>query len=496
MDKVLRLFEDETLDLPLDALMRHSLAVLGMTGTGKSNTVARIFEQLMGFGVPGVIVDIANEYWGLKEKFGIIVAGSSSPHTDIIITDPAQAAALAVWSLRERMPVILSLRNYKPDMRYEVLLAYMDALWEEAAKIRRPYKIFLEEAHNWVPQSGKAPTTDILTTIATEGRKDGLSLVVIGQRSARIDKNVLTQCGIVILHRLWMANDLNVFNDTFGRLKWLRQKVVELSDGSAVLASDKGVHEVRVLLRETYHAGYTPGVDTVDEASPPALTDISQSVLDALRDMLNEPRKAAGPDRAVQLAKENEQLRQQNAEMEEAMQMLREEIERLSKLQVIMPETLTVDMVNVHPVSLASAAPAPAAVAELLDKLPPMITAPAQIDTQFSQSAINWQKKLFDQILNDVRNAIPMHRQILAYLISHPTGTFSRSDLARRTGYSEATLRGRQFTTLIEDDLIQRYREGSWVMFSAQNTQSYLAQKFLALDPHDMMQQLLTACTN
>lgn len=486
--RMLRLFEDEAHDISLREQFRNSIAVLGMTRMGKSNTVARLFEQLAGYGVPGVIVDISNEYWGLKQKYGVIIAGSNSAHTDIIITDPAQAAALAVWSLREGVSVILSLRNYKPDMRYEVVNAYLEALWKEEGYLRRNYKIFLEEARNWAPQQGKAPTSDILTTIATEGLKDGLSLVVIGLRPAQIDKNILTQCGIVILHRLWMANDLNVFNDTFGRTKWLRQKVIELKPGDAIISRDSGVAEVRVLRRETFHAGYTPGVDTAVDEAPP-LTELSPEMLLSLRDMLAvSPKAAPSRDREAELIKENQQYLRQIETLESEVERLGEEVERLSKLSVHMPDTLTVETMTV---SQVMAAPTTPSVILAPETPPSQITAAASYS---NKGGVTLQDRRFSKILSRVQSSIPMHKAVLSYLLHHPDQEVSRSELARRTGYNETTLRGRPFRHLINEGLIQRTLHRSWVRFRATDTRAYLIEQFPLLDADVMIQRLMAAC--
>jgi len=53
--------------------------------------------------------------------------------------------------------------------------------------------------------------SDVLVMIATEGRKRGLGIVMVGQRSARIDKDVLSQAGILMLHRVRHPADMGVY---------------------------------------------------------------------------------------------------------------------------------------------------------------------------------------------------------------------------------------------------------------------------------------------
>jgi DNA helicase HerA-like ATPase len=78
-----------------------------------------------------------------------------------------------------------------------------------------PFMLVVEEAHNFCPQSGPAITSPILRTIASEGRKFGLGLTVVSQRPAKVDKNVLSQCGTQILLKVTNPNDLKAVIASF-----------------------------------------------------------------------------------------------------------------------------------------------------------------------------------------------------------------------------------------------------------------------------------------
>jgi DNA helicase HerA-like ATPase len=107
----LNIFQDGQIDLAIEALLGESVAVLGIKGSGKSNSAAVLAEELLGAGLPLCIVDIAGEYWGLKERYQVLVAGRSA-HVDIEL-DPTGGAALAEFSLRHSVPVILDLSGLR-----------------------------------------------------------------------------------------------------------------------------------------------------------------------------------------------------------------------------------------------------------------------------------------------------------------------------------------------------------------------------------------------
>lgn len=90
---MLHLLRDEPTPIDIDDLLGERIAVLGMSGQGKSNTAAVLCEELLAAGLPLAIIDTAGEYWGLKEKYPILIAGQSA-QADIEIA-PTQTAPLA-----------------------------------------------------------------------------------------------------------------------------------------------------------------------------------------------------------------------------------------------------------------------------------------------------------------------------------------------------------------------------------------------------------------
>lgn len=65
----------------------------------------------------------------------------------------------------------------------------------------------IDEAHNFCPSGASTLAKEILIRWAKEGRQPGLSLVVASQQAAAIDKEILTQCGIRIVHRITSRDD-------------------------------------------------------------------------------------------------------------------------------------------------------------------------------------------------------------------------------------------------------------------------------------------------
>ena len=68
--------------------------------------------------------------------------------------------------------------------------------------------LVIDEAHNFCPSGKSTLSKEILVRWAKEGRQPGLSLLVASQQPAAIDPEILTQCGIRVVHRITSLDDM------------------------------------------------------------------------------------------------------------------------------------------------------------------------------------------------------------------------------------------------------------------------------------------------
>lgn len=92
-----------------------------------------------------------------------------------------------------------------------IAAAVLDRLWARRAH-RHPVLVVVDEAHNICPPDADDPLTALATergvSIAGEGRKFGLHLLVASQRPLKVHENVLSQCDSLVLMRMNSAGDL------------------------------------------------------------------------------------------------------------------------------------------------------------------------------------------------------------------------------------------------------------------------------------------------
>ena len=212
-----------------DHMIGQPLAEVGIRNSGKSYQAGKICEDLCEVNQPFIVIDPEGEYWTLRERYPVIVAAVGKVvgrpegyRADLILTVDS-APVLARRVVEKGYSLILDLRNATMAESYEVLGAFLEALYECEAEFNRPLVLIMEEAHVLVPEIGrvrlpgikKAQDRVIYWTyeIAARGRHRGLGYICIARRAAEVAKAVLSQCPNRIIFKLVDPADLG----------WLRQ---------------------------------------------------------------------------------------------------------------------------------------------------------------------------------------------------------------------------------------------------------------------------------
>src|SRR6266545_4481919 len=130
----------------------------------------------------------------------------------------------------------INLKGVPPDIQELVVNRLATAMFE-LRKVGRipPMMLVVEEAHNFCPQVGQVASSKVFRTLASEGRKFGLGLVVITQRAAKVDKNVLSQCNTQIILKVTNPNDLKaIIASVEGLTTAMAEEISRLPIGVAI----------------------------------------------------------------------------------------------------------------------------------------------------------------------------------------------------------------------------------------------------------------------
>jgi DNA helicase HerA-like ATPase len=105
-----------------------------------------------------------------------------------------------------------------------------------------PIMIVCEEAHNYIPRDGGAEyksSKKSIERIAKEGRKYGLSLMVVSQRPSEVSESVFAQCNNFVALRLTNQNDQSYIKNLLpDSTKSIGEILPNLGAGECILVGD------------------------------------------------------------------------------------------------------------------------------------------------------------------------------------------------------------------------------------------------------------------
>lgn len=195
----------------------------------------------------------------------------------------------ASWIGHDRPITILDVSDVPVDILSVVVgtmlrLIYDVLLWAENLPVSgraQPLLIVLEEAHRFVGEGGATAAHRIVSTIAKEGRKHGVGLMVVSQRPVEIDTAILSQCGTMVALRTANTADRQrvaaALPDELGNLSGL---VPALRTGEALIVGEAMRIPTRVRIRRArnkpvgndpdlpaaWEAGKRPDIDAYRQA--------------------------------------------------------------------------------------------------------------------------------------------------------------------------------------------------------------------------------------
>jgi len=264
-------------ELPVEALVQ-TFAFIGIRGSGKTSGATELAEKFTEEGLPWTALDPTGVWWGLRAgKDGdprggfkeVVVIGG--PHGDIPL-ERSDGEKIAEAIVGSNVCAVI-------DLKYESKTAYRTFVADFCEKLGRldppePRHIFIEEAPEFVPQKPKGRAMQAAHAAVNKliclGRNSGYGASLISQRSATIDKDVLSQCENVFAFRSPHNLDRKAFKD------WISGKVFDGTDFSKFLSDLAALNSgaawfwspswlstfkrILFLRRNTFHPGETRSV--------------------------------------------------------------------------------------------------------------------------------------------------------------------------------------------------------------------------------------------
>ncbi len=273
----------ETLELPNEA-GTWTFAILAIKGAGKTYGACDLAEEMVKNNIPIVALDGLGIWWGLrvgvkgKQGLPIVVFGGQhqdlpiplkfGKNTKIKIVDEDRLRLMVAAILEAGINAVLDTSEFSKSMQRRMVATFVLELNHLNAHYGVRH-VFIEEADMWCPQRGMtgdvAVSAGAIDDLVRRGGNFNLGCTLITQRSAVLNKDVLTQanCLIVlrILHKLdkdavktWVESVAHPKDPKI--MKWF-DSLRELKNGEAYVwkpENPKIFKQIKFRKRETLHA--------------------------------------------------------------------------------------------------------------------------------------------------------------------------------------------------------------------------------------------------
>lgn len=261
----------DTFRLPPEAVTETFL-VLGQRGSGKTNTAAVIAEELFYAGAPFAVLTPIDVWWGLKagangKDAGLPIYIFGGEHGDLPLSAD-NGRLMADILIDTRISCVICTQGFSGGERARFVRDFALRLLN---KNRQPLHLIVEEADAFIPQrpyKGEEEMLGAMDRLIRWGRSpSAIGGTFITQRSAKINKDVSTQCSVLVAHRTAGPQDIDAIKEWFKhhsdpeKQRQVLSEISSLPKGMAFVYSPAwlehfGKHQMR--RRNTYDSAATP----------------------------------------------------------------------------------------------------------------------------------------------------------------------------------------------------------------------------------------------
>ncbi len=276
--------------LPIEAITQ-TFSILAKRGVGKTYTGSVHAEEMLKAGAHVVVLDPTGAWWGLRSSadgkspgFPIVILGGD--HGDVPLESTA-GETIANFVVEERVSVVLDLQLFRKNEQARFVTDFLETLYR---RNREAVHVFVDEADAFAPQRplhGQERMLGAVEDIVRRGRIKGIGATLITQRSAVLNKNVLTQTEVLIALRTIAPQDQDAIDawiqahDVQEKRETMMASLASLPIGTAWYWSPGWLDifkKVEVRERETFNSSATPKPGEV-RRTPKTLADVDLSLL-------------------------------------------------------------------------------------------------------------------------------------------------------------------------------------------------------------------------
>jgi uncharacterized protein len=214
------------------------------------------------------VVDPVGSWWGLRSSSDGKSAGLEIPifggrHADVPL-ERTGGQLIADLVVDDRPSCVLDISEFSEGDKIRFLIDFAERLYRRNTE---PLHLFLEEADDYAPQRPFREQARLLRAwenVVRRGRARGLGITLITQRSAALNKNVLTQIETLFVLRTTSPQDrkaIAAWIEYHGEERIVLDSLPRLKDGEAWVWSPqwlKTMERIQVRRRSTFDSAATP----------------------------------------------------------------------------------------------------------------------------------------------------------------------------------------------------------------------------------------------
>lgn len=334
------------LALPLDAVTQ-TIAILARRGAGKTYTASVLVEEVVGAHQPVVVLDPTGAWWGLRSSadgqhpgLPVIILGGEHGDVPLESTAGALIADLVVDHPGAYVVDLSGFGTKAEEQRFAA--AFLERLYRAKGAHREPLLLVVDEADTFAPQRPgpeQTRTLGALESIVRRGRIRGLGAVLITQRAAVLNKNVLTQTEVLVAMQTTGPQDIAAVKEwvmghaTVKEAEEFAKSLPPMERGEAWVWSPSWLRKlvrVHIRPRATFDSSKTPEAGA-RAIAPRAFADVDLAALGDRIRATAEQAKANDPTELRRRIRELEGLVKQHEQNDVATI----EVERVVEVPVL-----------------------------------------------------------------------------------------------------------------------------------------------------------------
>jgi adenylate kinase family enzyme len=219
------------------------IVVVGKSGSGKSYSARVLIEEGRKLNVSFVIIDPQEAYKNLDQLgFHYVMAKN---------VKDSKAYGILVSATAKNVVIVTKYMTITEQQKF--LKGFLEGY--RTTKRKGIRMIVIDECHKFAPEYDKSLCKEEIRGLSQEDRSDGLGFMAVEQRTQRLDKTIISQADLLIIHNVDAKRDLMALDNYVNE----PEKIKRLEVGQAFFYNFKSEPIIeKVRKAETTHSGEAP----------------------------------------------------------------------------------------------------------------------------------------------------------------------------------------------------------------------------------------------